>query len=541
MDARRVGRQWTRLPKFGRLAVVFLAGMGVGAAVIYGMHRTNRLDGPPAKPQRAAFSEVPRQHARELAERFRPWLRFDSLERWRPLNVSRLLDERRADAPAHRLCYQGLPASQCTPIGGEAAFAKLVGEGSTFGGSQHLDLAGKALTDYHGADTCAPLLDCGGAPASAIYYHVTRSNDRYYIDYWWFLRFNDFYRSHPKITCRSAASIAVGACDQHEGDWEGVTVVTPPDATDALDYVVYAAHEGTFRYTASELTLHDRTRPEVFLARGSHAAYPVACTKNCSQPAALAAEGLLKLPEARFDGQSAWERNEEDCHADVPTSCLLSLPRSGEDPHSWTIWAGQWGAGCEQPCRGLPALNSPRSPGVQQRYQAPWCSLQGTAQTCDGKALGCSDWLGPVVAVVTCNPMLLAKALASHSERDPGNMNVSVAGRGSGSESSPGIVQSLGEPLSPGNTVTVTGGTPTTQVLVRAQRDRRIIEARFSAVHLGAGRRAVLKIRSGPTDDRVVLLRVPGKKAREADELRIVRPQTVRAFAGRSSPFTAGR
>jgi hypothetical protein len=329
--------------------------------------------------------------------------------------------------------------------------------------------------------------------------------------------------------------IASGACDQHEGDWEGVTVVTPPDRTDALDYVVYAAHRGTFRYSASKLMLKG-TRPKVFLARGSHAAYPEPCDKrDCSQPAALAAEGLIKLPEGRFDGGAPWERNGEDCHDDVPTSCLLSLPRSDEDPHSWTVWAGQWGAGCQKPCDGRIVVGSPRSPGVQQRYQTPWCSLQGSAQTCDGKALGCSDWLGPLVAVVACNPALLAKAFASSSEPDAGNLTLSVAGRDTGSESSPGVVQSLGEPLSPGNTVTVTGGTAATQVLVRAQRDGRIIEARFGGLRLGAGRSAVLTIAAGPSDDDVVLLTVPGGPPRQADELRIVRPPPVAATAGGSS------
>ena len=49
--------------------------------------------------------------------------------------------------------------------------------------------------------------ECEHGDASAIYYRTTQANDRYYVDYWWFLRYNDG-----------------GAAFNHEGDWEGVTV-----------------------------------------------------------------------------------------------------------------------------------------------------------------------------------------------------------------------------------------------------------------------------------------------------------------------------
>jgi hypothetical protein len=522
-----VRASWGRLVEFGGLAIaVFVVGVVVGAGVVYGLHKqTSVLGSGKATAQRVASSEVAPDPARALAERFRPWLRFDSAERWRPLNIARLFAERINGAPAHRLCAQGQSGARCEPVGSEAEFTRLVHEGRAFGTGLHLDLAGTALKDYRGPGSCAPLFDCGGAPGSAIYYHVTRSNDRYYIDYWWFLRFNDFYRT--SASCRHAAAIANGLCDQHEGDWEGVTVVTPPDRSDKLDYVVYAAHKGTFRYAAAQLRSVG-VRPEVFLAQGSHAAYPAACPRApCSQPVALAAEGLVKLPEGRFDGATSWERNADDCRADVPTSCLLSLPRSDDDPNAWTFWPGQWGAGCEAACNGLPGVNSPQSPGEQQRYRTPSCSLQGDTQTCDGKALGCSDWLGPLVAVVACNPSLLASAFSSANARDAGSLKLTVGGRRPIGESSPGIAQSLGDPLEPGADITVSGGNAATQVLVRAQRRGHIIEARFSNLGLGAGRSAHITIHVGRSDDRVILLEQPGGTRREADELRIVRPQAA--------------
>jgi hypothetical protein len=64
-------------------------------------------------------------------------------------------------------------------------------------------------------------------------------------------------------------------------------------------------------------------------------------------------------------------------------------------------------------------------------------------------------------------------------------------------------------------------------VLVRAQRRGHIIEARFSNLGLGANRSAHITIHVGRTDDRVILLDLPRGGLREADELRIVRSQTV--------------
>lgn len=531
-----VRRLWVRVIEIGVPALVggFVIGLIAGGAIVYGLHKTNHLGAAPSKQPRAAASEVPPQLARDLAERFRPRLLFDSQESWRPLNVARMFDERIDGKPAHRLCGQA-PGS-CAPIEDEAAFTKLVHAGSAFAGGEHIDLAGKALEDYHGPRDCTPLRDCGDGPGSAIYYHVTRSNDRYYVDYWWFLRFNHFYRSRPDIVCHSQAAIANSVCDEHEGDWEGVTVVTPPDSTDRLDYVVYAAHKGTFRYAADELGPKKGTRPDVFLARGSHAAYPRACAQNdCTQPAALAAEGLVQLPEGRFDGGSSWERNEENCLPDLPTSCLLSLPRTDTDAHAWTVWDGQWGAGCEAACAPLTGVNSPRSPGVQQRYQTPNCSLQGAAQTCDGKPPACSDWLGPLVAVVACNQGVVTTALRSAKEGATGALKVAIAGRPALDESTPGIVQALGDPVEAPRTITVSGGSAQTQVLVRAQSGHQIVEARFGRLGLGNGRSAVFKVRRAASYDDVVRLVVPGHPSRPPDELRIVRLQPMAVAVKRPS------
>jgi hypothetical protein len=505
--------------------IVFLAGLVVGGGIVYGLHKQHWLGNPePRTP--AAFSEVPEPQAGALAERFRPWLKFDSLEEWRPLTIPQLFAERKDGVPAHQFCERPPAKPSCTPIQNEAEFTRQASEASALGSATYIDLAGSKPDDYRGPVRCGTLADCGSGRASAIYYHVAQSNDRFYIDYWWFLRFNHFYRSVPTLSCRSAFARENGICDEHEGDWEGVTVVTSPGDDTRLDYVVYAAHKGTFRYAASELALHQGTRPDVYVARGSHASYPQACPKNCDQPIALAAQGLVTLPESSFDGTKDWARNGEDCKANVPNSCLVSLPRTDQDPQAWTVWQGQWGAGCGDACGGQAGAASPRSPGLQARYQTPWCSTQGAVFTCDSVALGCSDWLGPLVAAVACDPAALAEGLRSPQAKRPSNLALTVRGEAKTSETTPGIVQALGDPLAPGETVTITGGGPGVQVLVRAQQGRYLVEARFDTLGLAHRLEAVVRVSRGgegptvaldghkPVERRVLKVQPPAKATR---------------------------
>ncbi len=504
----------------GVFLVGALVGLVVGAGIVYALHKKNWLGNPETRKP-AAFSEVSEPTAGALADRFRPWLKFDSLEQWRPLTIASLFAERQNGAAAYQFCSRAPAKQGCDPIQDEADFERQVSETSALGSSTYINLAGGKPEAYHGPVQCGELADCGTGPSSAIYYHVTQANDRFYIDYWWYLRFNHFYRSVPTLSCKSAFARQNGVCDEHEGDWEGVTAVTAPGDDSRLDYVVYAAHKGTFRYAASELQLRDGTRPVVYVARGSHASYPKPCPKSCDQPIALAAQGLVTLPESSFDGANDWARNADDCPANAPNSCLLSLPRTDQNPEAWTVWQGQWGGGCGDSCRGQPGPGSPRSPGLQSRYQTPWCSIQGAAFTCDSVALGCRDWLGPLVVAVACDPVALAQGLRSPQERRPGNLTLTVRGEAKTTETTPGVVQALGDPLTPGESVTVTGAGPAEQALVRAQQGRYLVEARFD--RLGHGGEAVIKVTKG-TQGPTVLLH--GRRPVERRVLRVQPPVT---------------
>lgn len=474
--------------------LLFALGFAVGALVVFLLHQEHWLGGGGVH-QEEAFSDVPDPQAAHLAERFRPWLEFDSREPWRPLDVSSMLDE-----GTHRFCTRQAGRATCIPIHNASEFASQATNAGALGPATYLDIAGEKLSDYHGPERCPPLEDCGSGPRSAIYYHVVESNDRFYVDYWWFLRFNHFARSLPKLSCRDKAAQESGVCDEHEGDWEGVTVVTPPDDDTKIDYVVYAAHKGTFRYTASQLHLEDGTRPYVYSAEGSHASYPAPCSHDCLQPSGLAADGLVDLPEGDYDGRAGWARNAEACAANAPGSCLQSLDRQ-----PWTNWPGEWGAGCTSACGGAVVANSPRSPGLQARYQTPWCSTQNGVFTCDGRALRCGDWLGPQVAVVACDPDILAKGLSSSEAIAPGDLALSVDGKAVSRATTPGVVQALGRPLEPGATVSIVADGPSLQVLIRAEQDGVVAEDRFAGLGAEPGQKLLATVTRGATGPLVLV------------------------------------
>ncbi len=340
-------------------------------------------DEPPAEADsETASTEVPPDLAFELAQAFRPRLLFDSSERWPPLVLRRFFSER----PRHRLCTR---TGGCERIAGLEAFAEKVSDSGAFGDESYLDVAGDERPSQFRSPTLAecaaepPLMDCDIGPSTAMYYRASWANNRYYVDYWWFLRFND---NTPDSY-------------DHESDWEGVTAVTAPGSKDTLDYVSFASHEGRFRYAAGELERGPDGRPFVYVANGSHAAYAHKCDRPhflCQQ--LVRYKRLAQVPERRFDGARPWGRNEDaDCisEATPEDNCLRELPRVdlGQPLRSWTIWGGLWGASCGKRC-DRSGTDSPRSPGRQDRYGSPWCSVSARGRQCDTTPLGCDAWLG---------------------------------------------------------------------------------------------------------------------------------------------------
>lgn len=244
-----------------------------------------------------------------LALRFRPRLLFDQKERWRPLDVDRFLAE-----PGHLACPP-VGAGPCAPLAGVAQLTPPVA---------YVDMRGDGPRDPSGS-------------RPVIYAHVVRKGARIAIDYWWFLRFN-------------AYSIA-----RHEGDWEGVTVIANRAGTKVLA-VHFAAHADVWRYDAGVPQIVEN-RVKVFLANGSHAAYPRRCTSLCRQ-------SNPTLPESRFGGQRSWVGNGA---AGCRRSCVRLLPATPTGtPASWNAWDGRWGAPTS------PAFAPPRTPSFQQRFRDPF-------------------------------------------------------------------------------------------------------------------------------------------------------------------------
>ena len=277
----------------------------------------------------------------DLALRFQPYLFFDGAERWRPTDVDAFLAE-----PGHQLCT--VTPAACTP---------LVSAAQLTAGS-YLDLRG-VRTD--GLDAVAPdlascrrsqstLLDCDLGGRSVIYAHVRRGAGRIAIDYWWFFRYNAF-------------SIVL-----HEGDWEGVTVIADR-AGEHVRAVHFAAHSDVLRYPRDIVRLDRGRHVRVYLARGSHAAYPRSCPlSDCDQEQA----GLL---EGRFNGRRRWVANDP---AVCARRCVRMLPQTADGvPASWNAWDGRWGLASS------PLFAPPRTPSFQARYRRPFAALMSGRRVFD--------------------------------------------------------------------------------------------------------------------------------------------------------------
>ncbi len=274
---------------------------------------------------------------RAIALAFRPRLLFDSGERWRPTDVDRFLAE-----PGHLACPP-TGGGACVPFTSVAQLTPAVA---------YLDLRG---TRHDGADATDPelgqpscqqslpqLRDCDRDGHSVIYAHVAHLGGRIAIDYWWFLRYNAYFP------------------DDHEGDWEGVTVILDAALKNVLE-VHFAAHAGIWRYD-DDVPQIVGGRVKVYVARGDHAAYPRPCAHLCRQTDAA-------LPEAHYDGKRSWVGNSA---AGCRRQCVQLLPEVDHAPTSWDAWNGRWGVTL------APAFAPPQTPAFQRRYRRPFSATNSS-------------------------------------------------------------------------------------------------------------------------------------------------------------------
>ena len=294
---------------------------------------------------------------RALAMRFRPWILFDSEERWRPLEIRAFLAE-----PEVLACQRFMNRPDvCAP-----ALAIVEAPGSDLDTDMYLSVP-KRYGEYRSANPACVgviLLDCDSGRASAIYYHASLDDELLYIDYWWFLR-NDL---------------------DHRGDWEGVTaIVHRGDNKDVLVDIAFASHGGkAWRYQELPRQYVQGERVAVYSSQGKHASYPRPCTRSCRRTIA-SPEDAPALPEKRFDGRASWGNNPDDACA--ASKCLRELPAASAlteppRPAGWAAWGGRWGQG--RWGLGWP-FEPPKSPGQQGRFSAPG-KTQDTSRIAFGDA-----------------------------------------------------------------------------------------------------------------------------------------------------------
>ena len=305
----------------------------------------------------------------KLAFRHRPALFFDSDEPYpNPLNIERLLASGKMS-----LCKEVQAVDpECSKISSSA---------DLHNSSDYIGFNPKDIADVQ--------------EDSTIYVNVSRAgNDNansIYLDYWWYFPHNPVWAGRGAL-CGPGLVLGGVTCQDHQSDWEGVTVVLdaekdPPAPT----RVLYAQHEGTTSYLwsvaqrlwtrtdkkgRSELTrvkewtgqtVDIDNRPMVFVALGTHASYPLSCPDDECRIA------KVTLKEKRHDGKQSWSSN---LAGRCRSSCVTAIPtRPGGNKRAlWNAFAGYWGPRncvtswfCSTPA-------PPLSPAGQGRYRHPWCA-----------------------------------------------------------------------------------------------------------------------------------------------------------------------
>jgi hypothetical protein len=347
--------------EYGDLSSTFTCPAPAGAAVVAGAAE-------------AALGGHGTALERKLATELRPRLRFDSAEPWRPLEVGRFLGERFPGGEAEKVCWKG-PDARCLPASGLAEL-KRGPEAPDF-----IDIAGSAKNgrDFESPDpNCRsepPVVDCNSGQAAVIYYRRTTHEGRWYWDYWWFLRYNDYVGRFNE--CQFY-------CADHEGDWEGMTVISTPSLQPQILGAIYAAHKDRV-LVESPVIPFSAGHPLAYVAEGTHATYPFRCDESdCEQYGTKAG---VRLPEDRHDGAKAWGGNlDADC---ATYRCVRPLPEIGHPSDTalplagaWAGWPGDWGRTCVRGCSA--AESSPNSPGVQIRFECPWAPTRWALLSADG-------------------------------------------------------------------------------------------------------------------------------------------------------------
>jgi hypothetical protein len=337
-----------RLPPWSGL----VAGMAALALYVVLSPRVAGAETPPAAAS-VATAEDRAQAA--LARRVRPVLLFDENEARYPLDIGAAISSRLIAA-----CRAALGSEPCEIIEREA----------------DVDLSADYLDV---TDVVGPR---GGGPSSSIYYRVTESPRRVYVDYWWYFTRNPTPVA-AGVFCAPGFQLPGLTCHEHPSDWEGATMVFGPCerfGPPCLTYrgnrwapaaVRYAQHEFVVSYAWRPTLLRlwsarrgrPLFRPLVYVANNSHASYPQACRQGCKQLRTILGRAVS---ESAHDGRVPWSRN--NC-----TGCVRRLPLTQDDlPALWNAFGGRWGTQtCILAGSYCDASRAPGAPSKQSRYRDP--------------------------------------------------------------------------------------------------------------------------------------------------------------------------
>ncbi len=309
----------------------------------------------------------------DLAWQYRPILRFDSRERFAPLNIRHAILRKEVD-----MCRDTISGERCEEVSQA---------GEIDANFDYLKFSTQALGVH----------DSTGGPDSGYYYHIVRDKTpgRTYIDYWWYFAQNP----EPvakRVLCGPGLRTPEVSCFEHPADWEGLTIILAPCATtpevdssctafsgDRLHVteVHYAQHNHVIDFTWKRLQeLWSRLpssiersgeRPLVFVALNSHASYPLPCPRRGRRSCGR---------ESGYDGRLVWGNNtDEACSGssqqemEPAERCLQPLPVTANgEPALWNAFPGPWGA---QKCILAGAYcdvsPAPRAPSFHGRYDDP--------------------------------------------------------------------------------------------------------------------------------------------------------------------------
>ena len=108
----------------------------------------------------------------------------------------------------------------------------------------------------------------------------------------------------------------------------------------------------------------------------------------------------------------------------------------------------------------------------------------------------CQSWFGPGVNAMACDPTELAAAIQNGTVGTSGTLT--IAGTGTSSSTSPGVTQAVGPPLTPGQSLTITGSASAgTELFVLTRVGGIVRQVAFTAPALNLGAAQVVATADG--------------------------------------------